>query len=183
MASEKVKYVTGKIILMYPKLTKLYEYNNKKTYSVNALFPKDSAEAEKIKGILAEIWKVNKLGKRDHNPLKDGDEYADEQKEKGKNAEFARGNYFIKASSMFDITVIDAKKQPFTGQDEDISGNWGRVSMSLSAYDNNGKGITGYLHGVQILGKSGVEIKSTPAVENDFDFEEVDSKDEDDLPF
>jgi len=182
MANEKTKYVTGKIYLMYPHITKLYEWKNKKTYSVNALFKKDGPEGQKIKALLLDMWKQNKLGKKDHNPLKDGDEYADEQKEKGKDAEFARGYYFIKASSMFDIKVIDGKKQPFTGNDEDINGNWGRVSMSLSPYDNDGKGITAYLHGVQVLGKSDIEIKSAVNVEDDFGFEEVENQ-EDELPF
>jgi hypothetical protein len=182
MAAEKTKYVTGKVYLMYPRITKKGEWKGKLTYSVNALFPKESNEGKKIKELLLQMWKENKLGKKDHNPLKDGDEYAEEQKEKGRNADFARGMYFIKSSSVFDIKVIDGKKMPFTGNDEEINGNWGRISMVLAPYDNDGKGITAYLYGVQVLGKSDIEIASAINIENDFDFEEVDSQD-DELPF
>ena len=184
MKSEKIKYVTGKVYLIYPTLKEKKEWKGSSKYSVAAMFKKDSAEAQKIKEVINHIWKENKLTRRDHNPLIDGDEYAEIKAQEGKNADWAKGHYFIKASTQFDIKVVDGKKQPWTGEDADISGNYGRVVFLLSAYSNDGKGITCYLQAVQILEKSDLEIKSSGASIDDFDYEEVPIDDDSgDVPF
>jgi len=184
MKSEKVKYVTGKVYLLYPVLKEKKEWKGNLKYSVTMMFKKESPEATKLKEVLTHIWKENKLTKRDHNPLVDGDEYAEIKSQEGKNGDLYKGHYFIKASTQFDIKVVNGKKQSWTGEDQDISGNYGRVSFLLGAYDNDGKGITCYLQAVQILEKSDLEIQSQGASIDDFEYEEVpDDGEEEDLPF
>jgi hypothetical protein len=178
--SEKVKYVTGKVWLIFPHLEEKQNYKNKLTYSVTAMFPKNSNEAKKLKEVLDKLWKENKLCRKDHYPLVDGDEYTEILYEKGRQVEMYKGNYFIKIGTQFDITVVDGLKQPWTGSDDDIVGNYGKVSFQIGAYDNDGKGLTCFLQGVQVLGKSTLKVQTGFNAADDFTEEPEEAED---LPF
>ena len=127
-------------------------------YNVTILIPKKSNEAKKIKELANEEWekgKVAKVIKKDSRyPIEDGDEKADKLESKEKNGEYYRGNYVIKAKSLFKpITVLGKKVVKPTTEDFDIDHNgWtGRVSIRFDYYSGMGGGITTRLNQICFL--------------------------------
>lgn len=82
-------------------------------------------------------------------PLRDGDDYADEQEAQGKDASAYRGKMYIKATSKNAVNVFDENGEDVIDLDEVYSGCFGRVSITLWPYSKKGTGITVYLNSVK----------------------------------
>jgi len=127
-------------------------------YNVTILIPKESNEAKKIKQLVDEEWEKGKaakvIKKNSRYPLEDGDDKADELEAKEKNGEYYRGNYVIKAKSLFKPLIVLGKKvvKPSTDTfDIDHNGWTGRVSLRFDYYSGMGGGITTRLNQICFL--------------------------------
>lgn len=123
-------------------------------YNITILISKDSKEAIKIKAAINEEWKKfsKVLTKTSRYPIQDGDEMADDLEVKGKNGEYYRGNYVLKAKSNFKPLIVLGKKvvKPNTDSfDIDHNGWEGRVSIRFDYYSGMGGGLTTRLNQVQ----------------------------------
>lgn len=118
-------------------------------------------------------WKGVKP-KRFTNPLRDGDEVAEE----GKNPEYA-GHWLLSPKSDRRPGIIDKDKEPLTSDDDFYSGVWARFSIKFYPYGtagNNGIGVQlNHLQKVKDGERFGVNIASA-----DEDFEDDWEDDDDD---
>ena len=160
------KVVTGKVRLAYPWLLQPRPEDaeiDPGKYCVLALIPKsDKATVAKIKSAIdaaiARKW-PNKPPSNLGNPLKDGDL---------KDAAHYKGCWFINVKSNSRPQVVDAALNEVIDPREIVSGDYGRVSMNITAYDQAGnRGTSAWINSVQVLEK-GEPIGSFSRAEDDF---------------
>lgn len=151
--------------------------NSTPKYSASWIIKKDDPQIKRVKEALIKALDERFPGKRKpggpwpssmHNPLKDGDELADE------HAEYA-GCYVLRSSSKNRPVVMGRKKEALTEEDGVIySGCYCNVSLAAAGFDANvKKGVTVYLNGVQFL-RDGERLAGVDASN---DFEELDDED------
>lgn len=174
--TDKERYVTGKVILLFSNLEEPYAFNEKDDpkYSVTVLIPKDNKEEiENLKSIITKHFTEAKLKSNAGIPLTDGDSKKKTLEEEGKNGDTYEGMYVFRSNSKFKVKVLNSKLQNETREEELFQGCWCRLSVEFYAYHaGSNTGITSYLRGVQILGQSGVDLKIASSVVGDFDVEE-----------
>lgn len=152
-------------------------------YSATWIIPKDSPQVKAIKDALNKALDEMFPGKRKNgawppkmnNPLKDGDELADE------HPEYA-GSYVLRSSSKNRPVVYDRRKAALTEEDGVIySGCYCNASLAASGFDvQANKGVTVYLNGVQFV-KDGERLAGYDA-SNDFEaLDDEGGEDYDDL--
>lgn len=155
--------------------------NSTPKFSASWIIPKDSPQIKTIKEALAKALDEKFPGKRKpggpwpssmHNPLKDGDEMADEHPE-------YEGCYVLRSSSRNRPIVMGRRKEALTEDDGVIySGCYCNASLAAAGFDASvKKGVTVYLNGVQFV-KDGERLAGYDASN---DFEELDEDDGDDL--
>lgn len=175
LGSHRVSYVT----LKEPKA---FEEDKEAMYSVTFLIPKDHADAPRVKAVIKALYDANKESKfkglpltstKLINPLRDGDEYADEKEAMGKDAEAYRGCYYLKASSKSQPKAFDSDKQDILDLDEVYSGCYCRGVVVGASFDNVSKGFKFYLNSVMKIDE-GDRLGGFTASADDYD-------DEDDL--
>lgn len=178
LGSHRVSYVT----LKEPRA---FDDDKDPQYSVTFLIPKDHPDVAKIKACIKAMYDANKESKfkglpltspKLHNPLRDGDEYADEKEAEGKDAEAYRGCYFLKASSKSQPKAFDIDKQDILDLDEVYSGCYCRGVIVGWAFNNETyrtKGFSFYLNSVMKIDE-GDRLGGFTASADDYD-------DEDDL--
>ena len=178
LGSHRVSYVT----LKEPRA---FDDDKDPQYSVTFLIPKDHPDVAKIKACIKAMYDANKESKfkglpltspKLHNPLRDGDEYADEKEAEGKDAEAYRGCYFLKASSKSQPKAFDIDKQDILDLDEVYSGCYCRGVIVGWAFNNETyrtKGFGFYLNSVMKIDE-GDRLGGFIASADDYD-------DEDDL--
>lgn len=153
--------------------------NSEPRYSASWIIPKDSPQVKTIKEALAKALDEKFPGKRKpgapwpssmHNPLKDGDEMADE------HPEYA-GAYVLRSGSKNRPIVMGRRKEAITEEDGIIySGCFCNVSLAAAGFDAQvKKGVTVFLNGVQFV-KDGDRLSGFDASN---DFEELDDEGED----
>ncbi len=128
------------------------QYGGSAKYSVSAIIPKNDIETiEKINKAIECVKEasVQKWGGRIpanlRSPLHDGDE------EKPDNPIY-QNCYYINAKSKEAPQVVDAHIEPITDQTEVYSGCYGKISITLYAYNYNGnRGIAAALGNIQKL--------------------------------
>ena len=146
-------------------------------YSASWIIPKDSPQIRTIKEALCKALDEKCPGKRRsgaawpsamHNPLRDGDEIADE------HPEYA-GCYVLRSSSKNRPVVLGRHKEALTEEDGVIySGCYCNVSLAAAGFDAQVKrGVTCYLNGVQFV-RDGERLAGADASS---DFEELDDDD------
>lgn len=145
-------------------------------YSASWIIKKDDPQVKGIKEALVKALDEKFPGKRKsgwpsgmHNPLKDGDEMADEHPE-------YEGCYVLRSSSKNRPLVCDRRKRALTEEDGVIySGCYCNVSLAAAGFEFEKlkKGVTVYLNGVQFL-KDGERLAGYDASN---DFEELDDED------
>ena len=143
---------------------------NKLKYSATWIIPKNDPQVKTIKEAINKALDEKFPGKRKngawpssmHNPLKDGDELADER------PEYA-GAYILRSASKIRPKVFNRRKEPVTAEDELIySGCYCNASLAAAGFDSTAKkGVTIYLNGVQFF-KDGDRLAGYDAT-NDFD--------------
>lgn len=138
------KVVTGACRLSYCNIFKprAFQEGDKEKYSTVLLIPKkNKADIAKVKkAIKAEIengketfWK-GKEPKDLWNPLRDGDEIADEHPE-------YEGMYYLNAKSDTRPILLDEDGDELLDQSEMYSGCWARANIAFYPYNNRSKGI------------------------------------------
>lgn len=148
-------------------------------YSASWIIPKDHPQVKELKEALVKALDEKFPGKRKpgspwpsklHNPLKDGDEMADE------HPEYA-GCYVLKSASKIRPKVYDRRKNPVTAEDELFySGCFCNASLAAAGFDAQAnKGVTVYLNGVQFV-MDGDRLAGADASN---DFEELDDEGDD----
>lgn len=161
MATEKNPYrvvlKAHRLSYVHVKTPSAYEDQEPK-YSVTALIPKDHPDAERLETLLQQCYDENKtthfkgvaITHKDFRyPLRDGDEYADNQAELGKDAEAYRGCVFIKGATLNQPPVFDENGEDMIDLNEIKSGDYGRLSITIWPYSKKGKGITVFLNSVK----------------------------------
>lgn len=88
--------------------------------------------------------------------------------------------YYLNVSSNRKIDVVDKNRLPIDDPDEIYSGMYGRALIQFKAYNNESKGITCYLNGIQKT-KEGPRLDGTVDVTKAFDdgFEDDSAEDDD----
>lgn len=142
----KTEIVTGEVRLSYchlftPQVAPNSLPGAKPKYSVCLLIPKDDTETldavkSAIKSAL-EAGAAKKFGGKTpkvwHNPLRDGDEERDLEK----NPEYA-GHYFINCNSTSKPTLVDRRGQEILDPFEINSGDYARANIQFYAYATSG---------------------------------------------
>jgi hypothetical protein len=141
----------------YPHVFKKGEGKNGKDgkYEVTLLIPKATdlaplrARLEAVgKEAFGAVWKG--VDKQKNPTIRDGDEYADDKKAEGKDAEVYRGMWFIRARTSKRPGVIGPDKKPIEDEEKIYGGCWGRLNVTPASYNTDGnKGVTMYLNAVQ----------------------------------
>ena len=182
LGSHRVSYVT----LKEPKA---FEDDKTPKYSVTFLIQKDSPDVARIKKVLNEMYKANKeskfkglpiTSKKIWNPLRDGDEYADEKEAEGVNADAYRGCYYLKATSISQPKAFDSDKQDILDLDEVYSGCYCRGVIVGNAYHNTDyktRGFSFYLNSVMKM-KEGEQLGGVSASPDEYD-DDYDDEDDD----
>lgn len=112
-----------------------------------------------------------------HNPLKDGDELADE------HPEYA-GSYILRAGSKSRPVVLDRRKAAVSADDGLIySGCYVNASLAAAGFDAQAKkGVTCYLNGVQFV-RDGERLSGYDATADFDEIDDEDDLDDEDMPF
>lgn len=139
-------------------------------YSATWIIPKNHPQVKQVKEAIVKALDEKFPGKRKdgkwpsvmHNPLKDGDEMADEHPE-------YEGAYVLRCSSKNRPVVMGRRKESLTEEDGVIySGCYCNASLAAAGFDAQAKkGVTVYLNGVQFL-KDGERLAGFDCT-NDFD--------------
>jgi hypothetical protein len=186
---------TGKVRLSYLNVFKAtaFDGTNNPKYRATILIPKsDTKTLEKIRAAIQAAKDEGKStkwgGKVPSNlwdPLRDGDEKADED-----HPEY-KGMYFLSAKrdpSQGRPTLVDTDGTDLLDETELYSGCWARANLSFFAYSNTTKGVGVSLEGLRKVkddkkfggGMTSTQVKS--AFDDDFDYDaEADTSDLDDL--
>jgi hypothetical protein len=83
--------------------------------------------------------------------IRDGDEWANEKKAEGKDAEVYRGNWYIRPRTNDMPHVVGPDKKPISKDSKKFYGGcWARANVTAGSYDQKGgKGVGLYLNAVQ----------------------------------
>lgn len=165
--------VTPKFRVAFPHLFEKEKFEQgKPKYSVTMLFPKDSDMSgikAAIKLAVDEKW-GNKKPKGLKTPVKDGDA-VNEDGELLHPYDGYEGHWIIKASSEYDIGVVDIKKTPIQDPEEVYGGCYGRAFVQAFAYDQSmSRGISFALIHFQKLGEGdrfGNRVSAQKAFDDD----------------
>jgi hypothetical protein len=167
------KIITGEGRILFPAVFEPKENDRGELrYSLCFLIPKgDTATIAKINAAVDAMkvdpknvatWGSKWLDSFKH-PLRDGDNARDTDA----RPEWA-GHYFINAGSKMRPGVVDVSVQKIIDPEEIYSGVYGRVSITLSAYNvDGGRGINCYLNNVQKT-KDGERLAGGASAEEDF---------------
>lgn len=138
-------------------------------YSATWVIPKNHPQIKQVKEAIIKALDEKFPGKRKdkwptvmHNPLKDGDEMADEHPE-------YEGAYVLRSASKNRPVVMGRRKEQLVEEDGVIySGCYCNASLAAAGFDAQAKkGVTIYLNGVQFL-KDGERLAGFDCT-NDFD--------------
>lgn len=154
---------------------------NDPKYSATWIIPKGSPQVSAIKKAIDKALDDKFPGKRKpgapwpstmHNPLKDGDELADE------HPEYA-GSWVLRSASKNRPVVMGRRKEALTEDDAVIySGCYCNASLAAAGFDAQAKkGVTVYLNGVQFV-RDGERLAGYDAAN---DFEELIDDEADEL--
>jgi hypothetical protein len=167
------RVVTGKVRFSYfSALTaRKNEMNGKEEFSTQVLVPKTDKETVTALKAAAKEALIAKFGdkipKTVRNPLRDGDT---ETKSDGSplGPEYA-GHYFFNAKNTSKPGAVDAHGHDIIGNDEIVSGDYGRVSLNAYAYDQAGnKGVSFGLNNIMLVSKGQSLGGAKPSAAADF---------------
>ena len=175
------KVITGVSRLSYCSVTekKATVEGGVEKYSTSIIIPKsDAATIEKINKAIEAAYKEGEAKLRGngktvpalasiHVPLRDGDvEKADDPAYKD--------SYFLNASSISAVGIVDAALNPILDPNEIYSGCYCKVSISFYAYNKNGaKGIAVGLNNIMKV-KDGDRLGGKLSAEKDFATDDTD---------
>jgi hypothetical protein len=152
------KVVTGEVRFSYFSALspRMNEMNGKEEYSTQVLVSKDDEATIKALKAAAKAAITDKFGdkipKNIRNPLRDGDT---ETKGDGSplGEEYA-GHWFFNVKSTKRPGAVDADGNDIIGNDEIVSGDFGRVSLNAYAYDVTGnKGVAFGVNNIMLTRK------------------------------
>lgn len=187
MAKEKnpllVVLSTHRVSYVNIKEPSSFDDNGKAYYDCTFLIDKGHPDEDKIKAAIKAAYTANKesvfkgvplTSPKLWNPLRDGDEYADEREAEGKSAEEYRGKMFIKAKSESQPKAFYSDKQDILDLDEVYSGCFCRGVIKCSTFNKNGnRGFSFWLNSLMKMDE-GERMGGFEASADDYD-------DEDDL--
>lgn len=140
---EDTRVITGEVRLSYAHLFEPYaaQQGQEAKYSVCLLIPKnDKTTVRLIQEAVAEATDLGqktkwggKVPKTLHNPLRDGDE----EKDLEKNPEY-EGHWFVNATSKRQPGMVDSHKMEIFTPDELKSGDFAKVSINFYPYSASG---------------------------------------------
>ncbi|HGP4140084.1 DUF2815 family protein [Enterobacter hormaechei] len=161
--------------LSFPELFEASQVNGQGDFKFRATFllppdhPGNKAIEQAIKKVATDKWGAKAetiISQIRGNPMRfnyrSGDEKAD--------YEGYAGNMFISASNKARPLVIDRDLSPLTAQDgRPYSGCYVNATITIFAYENNGKGISASLGGVQFFKDGDAFSGGGVASTDDFD--------------
>lgn len=147
------KVTTGIVRLVYPNLENPRPEDaeiDKNKYTVMVLIPKEDVatyEAMQEAINVAAIAKFKKARPDLAYPIKDGDKKADKE---GDPVPWYQGHWFLNLKSNNKPTILDPFKNKVTDASFIKGGDWGRVRIAFSGYDQSGnRGVGSYVDVVQ----------------------------------
>lgn len=175
-------YVTPEAIVVFPHFFEAKpvvingQPQGEPMYSCSLLFdPEDVKEMKRVAVKLAQQkWPGRDLRTLSF-PFKDGNELADQQAQKGREAEFYRGKVVVKCSSKYAPQVLQPNKQEMINPSDMYSGCVIRVEVNLKTFTAGvNEGVKAYLNhvlkvrdGERLTGRSaqdafaGVQVQET----------------------
>lgn len=152
-------------------------------YSCMLLIPKEDKKTlnlirKKVDALKKDYW-GNKVPPKYRGPLRDGDEYVNE--ETGEQDPNRFGCYYINVKSKFKPDVVDKYKDKIEDERDFYSGCYGIACINFYVYDNKtNKGISAGLSSIMKI-KDGEPLGGRSSAEQDFkDFDSSIYDDEDD---
>jgi len=169
--TDSKQLVTPKFRVAFPHLFEKETFDEgEPKFSVTMLFPKDTDLAplkNAVKAAIDEKW-GDKRPKGLKLPFKDGDA-VDEEGELLYPYSGYEGHISVKASSRYDVGIVDLKKVPIIDPEEVYGGCYGRAFVQAAAFDlKTSKGVTLYLVHFQKLA-DGEKFQNRIAVQDAFD--------------
>lgn len=169
MENNKTKVVTGMVRFSYANVWEPKSINGSdEKYSVSLIIPK--TDKKTIAQIEAAVEAAKQEGKAKFGgkipanlklPLRDGDIDRPED-------EAYKNSYFVNANSKERPGIVDNSVKPILDQSEFYSGCYGRASITLYAFNQNGnKGVAVGLQNLQKL-LDGEPLSARSRAEDDF---------------
>ena len=145
--NNEIKLVTPEARLVFPNLFEptSFENSGKETYNAVLVFPKGTDLTALREAVRACATAGLKSVGGARNPIRDGNEKAEEWGEVFRDAKF------IRISSQFEPAVVDRQRQPILDQKAVYSGCYARAAVRCYAYDTKGnKGVSFGFDAIQI---------------------------------
>lgn len=184
MANNKTeKMVTGLVRFSFCNvLTPRQNDNGDDEYSCMLLIPKDDkktiSKIRKMVDALKKDYWGNKVPPKYKGPLRDGDDYVNE--ETGEQDPNRLGHYYINVKSKFKPDVVDKHKEKITDESDFFSGCYGLASINFYVYDTKqNKGISAGLSSIMKI-KNGEPLGGASSAEADFKDIDLSVYDDDD---
>lgn len=182
-AKDPLRVVLGtcRVSYVHIKEPTAFEDDGDKKYDITFLIPKDSDDVAKVEAAIKAAYDSNKesmfkgvplTSPKMWNPLRDGDDYADEKEAEGQNADAYRGCYFLKASSKSQPKVFYSDKQEMIDLDELYSGCYCRGAIKCNPFNNKAKGFSFYVNSVMKM-DDGEPLGGFAASADDYDDDDL----------
>jgi hypothetical protein len=148
MTKQNNRVMTPPFRAAFPSLFEASEYEGKKTYGVEAVFP-EGTDLDKLRKVVARVRneKWDKNVKNIKLPFLDGDDYNEKH---DTVREELKGATFLRLRTTNRPDVVDISRQTITDETEVYSGCWMRATIYCFAYDRPGsRGVSFILNNVQ----------------------------------
>lgn len=173
------KVTTGVIRIVYPNLAEPRPADaeiDAGKYTVLALIPKTDKTTIEAINAAVEYAETKKFPKGHPSkftyPLKDGDEKFDKN---GDPVEWYQGHYYLNLKSLNQPKLIDPCKQPIADPSFIKGGDWARVRIAFSGYEQSGnRGVGSYIDVLQFV-RSGDPLGNSDTLD---DFDDLGSGDD-----
>lgn len=185
MATNKTaKMTTGLVRFSFCRVLKPGQNDNgEDEYSCMLIIPKEDkktiTQIRKMVDTLKKDYWGNKVPPKYKGPLRDGDEYVNE--ETGEQDEARLGSYYMNVKSRFKPDVVDKYKEKIDDERDFYSGCYGLACINFYVYDTKqNKGISAGLSSIMKI-KDGEPLGGASSAEADFkDVDISQYEDEDD---
>lgn len=164
------KFVTGLVRFSFCSvLSPRKNDQDQDEYSCMILIPKDdkktiNAIKKREDQLIKEVW-GGKKPRKYKSPLKDGDEYENDE---GESDPVREGHYYMNVKSKFKPDVVDKYKDKIEDERDFYSGCYGLACINLYSYENKSNvGISAGLSSVMKI-RDGEPLGGRSSAEQDF---------------
>ncbi len=170
-ATKTAKMTTGLVRFSFCNVLKPRQNDNgEDEYTCMLIIPKtDKKTVNQIRKMVDELKKDywgNKVPPKYKGPLRDGDEYVND--ETGEQDPARLGHYYMNVKSKFKPDVVDKHKEKIDDERDFYSGCYGLACVNFYVYDNKqNKGISAGLSSIMKI-KDGEPLGGASSAEQDF---------------